>query len=377
MMRIEGVQLSLLIGPSVPLPAPRPVLDALRGVEVTSSTQGPSGFQLSFGLTANSPLQTLLVVAGALLPDIRVVLTAIVNGLPHVLMDGIATRQEVSAGDAPGQQTLTVTGEDLTTLMDRQQLDGMPYPALPPEGRVAAILGRYAMYGIVPLIIPGPNLDIPNPTERIPRQNGTDLSYIRELAEEVGSVFFIEPGPLPGMNLAYFGPNIRISPPQPALTHDPGPAGNVESMQFNYQSNDRALPVAFVENPQTHIPIPVPLPGFNPLDPPLAATPFLPKRAEFLNDTARLSLPAALSRLMSRAAGSSDNVRASGSLDVLRYGWVLKGRRLVGVRGGGLAFDGLYHVDNITTTLKRGEFKQRFGLVRNGLVSLTPAVPVY
>lgn len=376
-MRIEGVQLSLLMGPSVPLPVPRPVLDALRGVEVTAATEGPSGFQLSFALEAGSPLNTLLLVAGALLPDIRVVLTAIVNGLPHVLMDGVVTRQEVSAGDEPGVQTLMVTGEDLTALMDRQELDGMPYPALPPEGRVAAILARYALYGIVPMILPGPNLDVPNPTERIPLQHGTDLAYLRELAEETGGVFYVEPGPLPGMNLAYFGPRIGIGVPQPALTHDPGPAGNVESLSFNYQSQDRAIPVAFVENPQTHIPIPVPLPGFNPLDPPLAATPFLPKRAEFLNDTARLSLPAALSRLMSRAAQSADSVRVSGSLDVPRYGWVLKSRKLVGVRGGGLAFDGLYRVESVTTTLKRGEFKQRFSLARNGLVSLTQAVPVY
>jgi hypothetical protein len=67
----------------------------------------------------------------------------------------------------------------------------------------------------------------------------------------------------------------------------------------------------------------------------------------------------------------------SGSLDVPRYGWVLKSRKLVGVRGGGLAFDGLYRVESVTTTLKRGEFKQRFSLARNGLVSLTQAVPVY
>jgi hypothetical protein len=60
---------------------------------------------------------------------------------------------------------------------------------------------------------------------------------------------------------------------------------------------------------------------------------------------------------------------------VLRYGRLLKARRLVGVRGAGAAFDGLYFVKSVTSTLKRGEFKQRFSLTRNGLVSLTPAVP--
>ena len=78
---------------------------------------------------------------------------------------------------------------------------------------------------------------------------------------------------------------------------------------------------------------------------------------------------------MARAAGTADTVEGSGSLDVLRYGRLLKARQLVGVRGAGLAFDGLYYVKSVTSTLSQGEFKQRFSLTRNALVSITPAVP--
>ena len=76
--------------------------------------------------------------------------------------------------------------------------------------------------------------------------------------------------------------------------------------------------------------------------------------------------------LMNNAHAISGN----GSLDVLRYGRLLKARQLVGVRGAGLAYDGLYYVKSVTNTLKPGEFKQSFELSRNGLVSLTPKVPV-
>ena len=69
-------------------------------------------------------------------------------------------------------------------------------------------------------------------------------------------------------------------------------------------------------------------------------------------------------------------VTGSGALDVARYGRLLKARGLVGVRGAGLAFDGLYYVDSVTTTIKRGACKQSFRLTRNGLVSITPMVPV-
>ena len=47
----------------------------------------------------------------------------------------------------------------------------------------------------------------------------------------------------------------------------------------------------------------------------------------------------------------------------------------MGVRGVGMAFDGLYFVKSVTTTLKQGELKQSFELTRNGLVSITPRVP--
>jgi hypothetical protein len=74
-------------------------------------------------------------------------------------------------------------------------------------------------------------------------------------------------------------------------------------------------------------------------------------------------------------AQHSDAVSGTGSLDALRYGRVLKARQLVGVRGAGEAFDGLYYVKGVTHKIKRGEYKQSFSLTRNGLISTTPRVP--
>ena len=65
-----------------------------------------------------------------------------------------------------------------------------------------------------------------------------------------------------------------------------------------------------------------------------------------------------------------------GSLDVTRYGHILKARKLVSLRGAGLAFNGLYYVSSVTHNISRGEYKQEFSLTRNGLVSTLPRVPV-
>ena len=76
------------------------------------------------------------------------------------------------------------------------------------------------------------------------------------------------------------------------------------------------------------------------------------------------------------AAQNSDSVFGTGKLDVMRYGRLLRSRKLVGVRGAGLPFDGLYYVKSVTHEIERGAYKQSFSLARNGLISTIPTVPV-
>src|SRR5213075_2500672 len=121
--------------------------------------------------------------------------------------------------------------------------------------------------------------------------------------------------------------------------------------------------------------IPIPIRNVNPLAPPLGLIPPIPKHIEIDRESAHKSPAQALLAALARASRSADAVTASGSLNVVRYGRPLKARKLVGVRGAGDAFDGLYFVRSVTHKIQRGEYKQDFELVRNGLVSITPRVP--
>jgi hypothetical protein len=150
---------------------------------------------------------------------------------------------------------------------------------------------------------------------------------------------------------------------------------NVESLTFNVRHNETALPIVFIQEPISTASIPIPIPAINPLQPPLGIALPIPTRIDLMKDTAKLNPIAAVAKGVAAAASSADFVEGSGSLNVLRYGRLLKARQLVGVRGAGLAFDGLYYVKSVTSTLKQGEFKQRFSLTRNALVSITPVVP--
>jgi hypothetical protein len=372
---VKGIYLTLMIGPVVPIPVPRAVIDALTDVEVKAVADRAGLFQLRFTLQNRSPLQTLFLVAGGQTPLLRVLIIATISGTPNVLMDGVMTNQQVTPGSAPGESTLTITGEDLTKVMNLQDFTGLPYPAMPAEARVALIIAKYAVFGMIPLVIPSPFIDLPIPIERIPVQQGTDLAYVRQLATDVGYVFHIEPGPAPGTNVAYWGPEIKVGVPQPALNMDMDAHTNVEGLSFSFNSAETTLPIVFIQNSLTKFPIPIPIPKLNPLQPPLGLIPAPITNVTLLKDTAKLSPMAAIATGLAVASRSADAVSGKGALDVVRYGRLLKARQLVGVRGAGLAFDGLYYVKSVTTTLKRGEMKQSFELTRNGLVSITPKVP--
>ena len=374
---LKGFYLTLMMGPAVAVPVPQSVLDALVSVRVTSASGNKrSGFELTFNISNQSPLHTMFLLAGdTLLNIMRVIIVVTVNGTPDVLMDGVITQHQVGPSSEPGHSTVTLTGEDLSVVMDWIDFTGIPYPCMPPEARVGVALLKYLVLGVVPLVIPSVLIDVPIPIERIPVQRGTDLEYINHLADQVGYVFYIDPGPEPGQSFAYWGPEVKFGVPQPALNINMDAFTNVESLSFKFDNQGGTLPILFIQEPMSKVPIPIPIPPITPLNPPLGAVMPIPTKFPRITETAKYNpIQGALIGL-AKASQLGDCVSGMGTLNVLRYGRVLKSRKLVGVRGAGLAFDGLYYVKSVTHDIKRGEYKQSFELTRNGLISITPRVP--
>ena len=368
--------LSLLAGPVLALPVPKPLIDALTAVEVTESATGKSGFQLTFTLANDSILQTLLLLSGsASIPVLRVILLATFGGLPQVIMDGVIQHHEFVPDAMTGSAQLVITGEDLSSIMNLIDWTGFPFPGMSPDVRVLTILAKYAVFGIVPVVIPVPVPDIPVPVEQTPTQKGTDLDYIQQLAKEAGYVFYVSPGPAPGTSIAYWGPQVRIGIPQPALNVNMDTWTNVESLKFRYQPQNSVTPVVYIQDETTAAVIPIAIPPVTPFNPPLGLVVPTPQRFEPLTDTAKLTPAQALMQGMAKSVETADVVSGDGTLDVLRYGQILRARSLVGVRGAGPAFDGVHYVDSTTHKLKPGEYKQSFVLKRNALISNLPLVP--
>lgn len=384
----RGARLQLLTGPITFGPAPPEVVDAVREVQVTQNAGQRSGFQIRFALAKGSALEAMLAER-ALDPPARMLLVLHIDGQPTVLSDGVVTRHDVARSNDAGASTLTLTGVDVSQMLDLIDLSGLPLP-MPAEARVATLLAPMAAYGVVPLIIPSVLVFAPNPIQRVPGVQGTGFAYISRLADEVGYTFYVEPGPMPGMNVAYWGPEIRIGSAQPALTVNADAGSNVESLSFSFDGLQKTVYVLTQFPEQLRVPIPIPLPDITPLSPPLGSKLPIPLSYRRMNiesrggageersddSTARMDVVQALARGLARASQSAQVVSASGSLDVLRYGRLLQCRRLVGVRGAGRAHDGEYVVKSVTTTLKPGELKQRFTLSRNALVATSAHVAV-
>ena len=371
-----GINLQLLIGP-VPIPAPPEVVEALSSVKIEAAAgETQAGFELTFDLPARSPLRTLfLLTGGGSLPLMRVVLVVQIGGQAESVIDGVTTNVETQPGEG-GVGKLVVKGKDLSALMDIIELSGLPYPAMSPAVRVLLVLAKYAALGVIPIVIPSIVEDLPIPIQRIPSQRGSDYAYVKSLAHQCGYVFYMEPGPLPATSKAYWGPEVRVGEPQPALSVNMDALTNVEQLSFNFDKEKKTMPIVYFQEAISKVPIGIPIPDISPLNPPLGLVPPLPPKLVSLDDTAHMSPLSALMTGLAYAGQHSDSVFGTGRLDVARYGRLLKSRQLVGVRGAGLPFDGLYFVKSVTHDIKRGEYKQSFSLARNGLVSTFPTVPV-
>ncbi|MFC9242767.1 hypothetical protein ACFT7S_01620 [Streptomyces sp. NPDC057136] len=367
------IHITLQTGSRLTRPVPPEVTEALLSAQITATAGERSGFQMAFDLTKQGALSRRLLPEGFFDPKTRVILSVSVKGTARVLLDGLIVRQEVGASNQPGHSTLTVTGEDLTLLMDLEERTDR-YPNLRPSGRVARILAKYADYGIEPRVFQEQIEQPPREQLRVDYQSGTDLSYVNELARANGYTFYLEPGPRPGYSTAVWGPEARIGQRQHALNVNMDVNSTVDQLTFAYDGTAREEPQARVQDPATRDSRLLPQPDIGPLRPPLGrrATPALKRRT--LSGTAKKESAQAQAELLARAALSADAISGSGSLDVNRHGYILRPRELVGVRGAGVTYDGDYFVKSVTHTIRPGSYQQNFTLSREGLIARSGTV---
>lgn len=364
-----GIRLLLWMGKTVPLPAPPEVLGGLIQIEVKNDVEQGDGFQLQLAL-AKEILDYDLLRSGAVEPFTRVIVGVLMGATPEVLIDGIITHHQVTASDQPGMSVLTLTGKDVSLMMDLEEKNAK-YENQPDFVIFSRIIAGYAQYGLVPR--PTPTTDIPIMLQRVPRQAETDLAFIRRLAQRNGFLFYLEPVTF-GVSTAYFGPEIRGGWPQPALTAGMGSMSNVERFDIAMDSLDPVSAKGKFIEPLLGLSLPIPsLPSLR--VPPLVASSAPARRTVLLRDAANENPARAALAGLTAASSAPDAVRLTGTVDGVRYGSVLRARKLVGVRGAGQTHDGIYYVRSVTHRIAPGTYTQQFTLSREGTGALLPMVP--
>ena len=373
-----GTHLSVFAGPTVPLPLPPDLTSRLREAVVIDQENRRSGFELTFDAGRSGPASLLdfpVLTGSPLRPGARVSLVITAGGTPSVIADGFVKQVELTSGTGRGGAELAVTCEDPADLLDRQEVI-VEHP-LDDYPQVLRILAPYAARGIIPTPFPPTIMDPFLPLERIAQQRGTDLQHLRMLAERHGFICHLVPGPAPGMSMFYWGPPVRIGPPQPAITVDQPPYTNVlDAPRFRL---DASTPVSVSgRDTDSRTGTDVPIRTTPPLRVPLSAMPLWATnasdtRARLVSESTHSAI-STMARAQAEVERGADPVVAEGTLDGGRYRSVLRARGLVGVRGAGWSNDGLWYVRRVEHRIKPGAWTQAFTLARDGWGSTVPAV---
>jgi hypothetical protein len=386
MSSLSTIDLGLRVGPLLPLWAPAHMMRALRNVEITQRDAAPSGFQLTFLAEITSAGEAFDIVTEPLLaPFNRVLLRVAVDGVPTTLIDGFITHQQFMPGNGPGDTMFVVTGEDISVRMDLMSLS-QEFPAMPDEAIVFEVLTPWAVLGLIPEVMPSINSIVP--IEYVPQQRGeTDRALIRRLAQENGYVFYVRPQPVPFTNTAYWGPPQRWWPPSAVIDVAVGAASTADSFSAEY---DALAPETFYgTSMQTDIEPFVELPVVTFAStrlPPLALLPALglntvlnsQRRTLWTDD--ELDPVRANLRAQAMTDLSTDNVvTVTCEVTPARLGQVLCAPDVVGVRGAGVAFDGIYYLQSATHRISLladagWDYTQQLTMTREGVGTTTPVL---
>lgn len=369
-----GLSLTLLIGSTTPRPVPPDLGEAVDSLEITYQDQGQSGFQIIFrvGRAEPSDSQDDPLLRGSqeqlLRPFNRVIATVMLNSGSRVILDGFITHHEYSPSLEPGESTLTIMGEDAGVMMDLEE-KSVEHLELSDQAIVSKLINSYSKYGLTPKLSTPQWVEQPLKTERVPVQLGTDLAYIRELADRHGFVFYITPGSAVGSNVAYWGPpNRKATPASRPLTFNMGSYTNVESINFRYNALAAMKVQGSVQDRKTNQvqPISVTSSRRSPLSREPALTNQTQTRTMQFRQTARLQTQADAYAQAKLDQATDSVLVVQGELDTLTYGDLLQRGETVDLRGVGHSYDGRYFINEVTHRISQGEYKQRFTLSREG-----------
>ncbi|HZR27435.1 MAG TPA: hypothetical protein VFA71_01540 [Terriglobales bacterium] len=379
---LGGVTYTVLMG-LPPVPIPPPLLDALQKIEVETSTEMASVFRLRFGMARTDfgdwdvimPQYEELFFRPMTPVQIRV---KVGIEIPKAVINGYVTHQQVIYDDEGGASAMEISGMDATMVMNLQE-KVVPWP-MPNDGAIAAAI--FGQYGIVPRVSPSLPFNL-DPTDTTV-QRGTDIRFLRRLAQRNGFECYVQPQPQTGIDFGYFGPPTNIPGMQEAVLNiKMGADTNVSEFKIRYDMMKPTTALSAGMDVMTRTPTfalsvtppitPPPTGGLYPLGVPMgvqdatvrALAGAHPPPMVLPAQTGQMALPALTVVTQAIANRSSWAVVAEGTLGA-DVGVLLAGAT-VNIRGAGLAFNGAYYLTRVSHNFDCGAYTQKFEARRNAV----------
>jgi hypothetical protein len=342
-----------------------PFMAALDGIEVETAVDAASVLRLRFNLSRNFMGDWDPPVADVFRPLVPVTV-AVSSGspLPETVINAYVREVNQTGRGAASGTTAEVVAMDATATLMNLIEQPMPHPNLDPATIASIIFGRYA---ITPLPLPTPPTRTIADTTTI--QRGTDARMLREMARALAYECYIQPDPITGLDAGHFHPPLTAVPPQGVLSVDFGTATNLVDFTVSYDTLRPTAAISAEADPRSGVPVPAP--AVAPLAPPEGLEPTLmrivPPRVS--RPTARdAANPAELFRQNQAIVDrSSRALSATGTVDAVKYGRVLRPGLPVLVRGAGRAYSGVWYVTRVSHSISTGAWTQSFNATRNAL----------
>ncbi|HHM05330.1 MAG TPA: phage late control D family protein [Gammaproteobacteria bacterium] len=341
-------------------PASAELLAAVREIEVEDHAELADMLRLKLAVAVREDGSAWDVLDENLfqrLTRLRIDVTVGSRRVPLTEAYVIETRSEFS--NAPGGSMLEVVAMDPTSLMNLEE-KVRPWPDMADSDIASTIFGEYGFAAQV---------DQTQPTrqelDRTVMQRGTDIQFLRHLAERNGFECYVELNENSGAVEGHFHAPRSDAAPQGVLTVNMGTATNVNQFKASFDmlgpvtAEARNVDVGNQSDQDANIETQADELGEQ------ASTPSDQPRRVLVANTGLAEageLQTYAQAVVDRAAWA---IRAEGELSTVTYGGVLRAKRPVNVRGAGRQFSGTYYVEKVLHRLSDEGYTQSFTLRRN------------
>ena len=343
--------------------APAEVLSAIQRIDVEDHASLADLMRLRLAIAVRPDGSAWQVLDDDLFPRLANLKLTVTLGsnVRAPLIDAYVIETSTRFSDQPGQSYLDVVAMDPTVLMNLEE-KVRPWPDMADADIASSIFGEYGFAEKVETTQPSRSSNDVTTVQR-----GTDIQFLRQLAERNGYEVFVELDSS-GQTEGHFHPPRLDEPPQGVLSVNMGEATNVSA----FEGRDdmlRATTVAArgleVEG-RSESPVQSDSTSRSNLGTKPALAADRPRRV-LLSQTG-LASPGELQTLAQAVVDrSSWSLEAEGELITQTYGGVLRAKRPVSVRGAGRRLSGTWYVERVLHSFAGDRYTQKFTLRRNAV----------